>query len=142
MAPAVTLTLGALAPERLKYASGLFNLMRNLGGAIAIAVCGTLLNGRTNQHFERLASHLTTANPAAAHLLQHATAAATAVSGDAVHAHTVALEQLWSLTFREAQTQAYADAFLVITAGFVIATALVPLMRKVVAPAAPPAGAH
>src|SRR6202012_4063077 len=32
--PAVNLTLGALAPGRLQYASGLFNLMRNLGGAI------------------------------------------------------------------------------------------------------------
>ena len=46
--PAVNLTLGALAPARLQYASGLFNLMRNLGGAIGIAVCATILNDRTN----------------------------------------------------------------------------------------------
>jgi DHA2 family multidrug resistance protein len=142
VAPAVTLTLGALAPERLKFASGLFNLMRNLGGAIGIAVCGTLLNGRTNLHFERLASHLTTANQALNPLLQQATAAAAVVGGDPVRAHTAVLEQLWSLTLREAQTQAFADSFLVITGGFVIATLLVPLMRKVVAPAAPPAEAH
>ena len=32
VAPAVTLGLGSLPPERLKYASGLFNMMRNLGG--------------------------------------------------------------------------------------------------------------
>src|SRR3546814_17718937 len=32
VAPTVTLTLGGLAPDRLKLASGLFNLMRNLGG--------------------------------------------------------------------------------------------------------------
>ena len=37
VAPTVTLTLGGLAPDRLKLASGLFNLMRNLGGAIGIA---------------------------------------------------------------------------------------------------------
>jgi len=37
VAPTVTLTLGGLAPDRLKLASGLFNLMRNLGGAIVIA---------------------------------------------------------------------------------------------------------
>ena len=41
VAPIVTLTLGMLPPERLKSASGLFNLMRNLGGAIGIAACGT-----------------------------------------------------------------------------------------------------
>jgi DHA2 family multidrug resistance protein len=43
VAPTVTLTLGGLAPDRLKLASGLFNLMRNLGGAIGIAACGTIL---------------------------------------------------------------------------------------------------
>jgi predicted MFS family arabinose efflux permease len=32
VAPAVALGLGSLPPERLKYASGLFNMMRNLGG--------------------------------------------------------------------------------------------------------------
>ena len=40
VAPAVTLGLGSLPPERLKFASGLFNMMRNLGGAVGIAVCG------------------------------------------------------------------------------------------------------
>ena len=64
VAPTVTLTLGGLAPERLKLASGLFNLMRNLGGAIGIAVCGTILNDRTNLHFLRLAEHLNSGNPA------------------------------------------------------------------------------
>jgi DHA2 family multidrug resistance protein len=103
--------------------------MRNLGGAIGIAVCGTLLNSRTNLHFERLASHLNTANAALAPLLRQP-------------AHTTALERLWSLTLREAQTQAYADAFLAISVAFVIATLMVPIMRKVVAPAAPPADAH
>ena len=70
VAPTVTLTLGGLAPERLKLASGLFNLMRNLGGAIGIAACGTILNDRANLHFLRLAEHLNTANTAMADFLQ------------------------------------------------------------------------
>jgi DHA2 family multidrug resistance protein len=37
VAPSVNLGLGSLPPERLKYASGLFNMMRNLGGAVGIA---------------------------------------------------------------------------------------------------------
>src|SRR5262249_20767328 len=36
--PSVTLALGGFAQAELRYASGLFNLMRNLGGAIGIAV--------------------------------------------------------------------------------------------------------
>jgi DHA2 family multidrug resistance protein len=68
VAPVVSLTLGGLAPERLKLASGLFNLMRNLGGAIGIAGCGTILNDRTNLHFLRAAEHLNSSNRAIAGL--------------------------------------------------------------------------
>jgi len=62
VAPAVTFGLGSLPPERLKYASDLFNLMRNLGGAVGIAVCGAILNNQTNLHFLCIASHLTPTN--------------------------------------------------------------------------------
>jgi MFS transporter, DHA2 family, multidrug resistance protein len=73
---------------------------------------------------------------------QVATSETAARGGDAVQGHAVALKMLWSLTLREAQTQTYADAFLVIAICFVIATAMVLLMRKVGAPAAPSADAH
>ena len=46
VAPSVNLGLGSLPPERLKYASGLFNMMRNLGGAVGIAVCGAIINAQ------------------------------------------------------------------------------------------------
>jgi DHA2 family multidrug resistance protein len=139
----VTLTLGGLAPERLKLASGLFNLMRTLGGAIGIAASGTILNDRANLHFLRLAEHLNTANPAVTDLLRRAAATATAGGGDFQHGHAAALKLLWALTWREAQTQTFADAFLAIMACFVIATVMVPLMRKVAPPKGPPpADAH
>jgi MFS transporter, DHA2 family, multidrug resistance protein len=137
VAPTVTLTLGGLAPERLKLASGLFNLMRNLGGAIGIAACGTILNDRANLHFLRLAEHLDATNTAMLDLVQRVGAAHAAWAGDTVHGHAAALKRLWSLTWREAQTQTYADAFLAIGACFVVATLMVPLMRKV-ASANPP----
>jgi DHA2 family multidrug resistance protein len=143
VAPTVTLTLGSLAPERLKLASGLFNLMRNLGGAIGIAACGTILNDRTNLHFLRLAEHLNGGNPAVQQMVERvATAETVARGGDAVRGHAASLKFLWSLTLREAQTQTFADAFLAIAICFVIATAMVPLMRKVGAPAGRPADAH
>ncbi len=52
------------------------------------------------------------------------------------------LRQLWQLTFREAQTLSFADAFMAIALCFAIATVMVPLMRKVAAPVAPSADAH
>lgn len=70
----MTLTLGSLPPARLKLASGLFNLMRNLGGAIGIALCGTVLNDRTNLHYSRLADHLNNANTAMSDFVQRSAA--------------------------------------------------------------------
>src|ERR1700757_2203643 len=70
VAPSVTLGLGSLPPERLKYASGLFNMMRNLGGAVGIAVSAAIINDRTNLHFQMIASNLTHANTAMERLLQ------------------------------------------------------------------------
>jgi MFS transporter, DHA2 family, multidrug resistance protein len=143
VAPTVTLTLGGLAPERLKLASGLFNLMRTLGGAIGIAASGTILNDRANLHFLRLAEHLNAGNAAMLDLLRRGAAIDTASSGgDAAHGHAAALRQLWSLAWREAQTQTYADAFLLIAICFAVATAMVPLLRKVAPPKGPAADAH
>jgi DHA2 family multidrug resistance protein len=130
--PTVNLTLGGLAPARLKFASGLFNLMRNLGGAIGIAVCATILNNRTNLHFYRLAEHLNSSNRALTDLLQRAGASH---SADILH-------QLWGATLREAQTQSFSDIYIVIMVCFVITAALVPLMRKIVPAKAPVSEAH
>ena len=54
----------------------------------------------------------------------------------------VALKRLWSLAWREAQVQTYADAFLTITLCFAVATVMVPLMRKVAPAKAPSSNAH
>ena len=142
VAPAVTLTLGNLPPDRLKLASGLFNVMRNLGGAIGIAACGTILNDRTNLHFLRIAEHLTSTNTAMVELLRRLGTRYTDSLGDAAHAQVAALKQLWLLTYREALVQTFADAYLAIAVCFLIAALMVPLMRKVAAPAAPSQDAH
>ncbi len=142
VAPSVTLGLGSLPPERLKYASGLFNMMRNLGGAVGIAVSGAILNARTNFHFHALATHLTPANDAMERLL-HGTAERYAAAGaSAQGGQQAALERLWHLTYREASTLAFADAFLAIMLAFIVATALVPLLRNIAAPPAPSSAAH
>ena len=138
VAPTVTLTLGILPPERLKSASGLFNLMRNLGGAIGIAASGTILNDRTNQHFLHIAEHLTSANTAVTEFVRSAAMRYAQTSGDPTQGNAAALKQLWLLAYREAQVQTFADAYLGIAVCFALAVVMVPLMRKVVRPKAPP----
>jgi DHA2 family multidrug resistance protein len=56
--PPTRLALGALAEAQVPDASGLFNLMRNLGGAIGIALIDTILYGRTGGHAEALRDRL------------------------------------------------------------------------------------
>lgn len=140
--PTVTLTLGGLAPARLRLASGLFNLMRNLGGAIGIAVCATILDSRTNLHFYRLAERLTPANDAAMDMLGSVAARLAGPGLDAASGATAALRQLWQLTYREALTMTFSDIYLVIMVCFTLTTISVPLMRKVAPPKAPSADAH
>ena len=138
--PVVTLALGALPPARLKLASGLFNLMRNLGGAIGIAACATVLNDRTNLHFQRLAERLHDGNEAMSGFLASAGAPLSSLpSGEAA---TAALRQLWSLTYREALTMTFSDAFLLVMVCFVAALLFVPLLRRITPPSAPSADAH
>jgi DHA2 family multidrug resistance protein len=142
VAPSVTLGLGSLPPARLKYASGLFNMMRNLGGAVGIAVCGAMLNARTNAHFNTLATHLNDTNAAMTRLLAGLTRRLAATLGSPVIGHQAALRELWQMAYLQAETLSYADAFRAIMLAFILATCLVPLMKKVTPPKAPPANAH
>ena len=143
VAPIVTLALGSLPPERLKFASGLFNLMRNLGGAIGIAGCATILNDRTNLHSARIAESLSPTNTTAVQVLQRLTERYTQIfAGDTKMAHAAALKQLWSLVLREALTETVADAFLLMSLCFFAVAFLPPLMKKVAPPKAPSADAH
>ena len=56
--PPTRLALGHLAPERVPNASGLFNLMRNLGGAIGIALIDTVIWVRAPEHVDRIVAKL------------------------------------------------------------------------------------
>ncbi len=64
--PPTRLALGALAPDRVPDASGLFNLMRNLGGAIGLALIDTVLFGRAATHGAELIARLKAGDMAAA----------------------------------------------------------------------------
>jgi DHA2 family multidrug resistance protein len=116
--------------------------MRNLGGALGIALCSTVLNDRTNLHFFRLAEHLNATNAAMGDALQGLASRYSAAGADAATADASAFKQLWSLTYREALTMTFGDIYLLLMVGFVVTVVLVPVMRKVGPPKAPSADAH
>ena len=73
MVPINNIALGTLPPDRLKNASGLFNLTRNLGGAVGLAVIDTVLIDRSAFHYARLAEHVEWGSAAAQQKLQNMT---------------------------------------------------------------------
>ncbi len=55
------IAIGTLKPEEVKNGSGLFNLMRNLGGAIGLALINTNLHDRQWFHYSHLSNSISDA---------------------------------------------------------------------------------
>jgi DHA2 family multidrug resistance protein len=64
--PPTRLALGSLPEAQVPGASGIFNLMRNLGGAIGIALIDTILYTRTHSHADALRLRLLSGDTTAA----------------------------------------------------------------------------
>jgi DHA2 family multidrug resistance protein len=67
--PPTRLALGRLSPEAVTDASGLFNLMRNLGGAIGLALIDTVIFGRAPGHALAMKERVLARDPEAARIL-------------------------------------------------------------------------
>ncbi len=114
------MALGSLPQSCLKSASGLFNLMHNLGGAIGIAVSATMLNDRLNLHYLRLNENVTVGRPAIEAMLSRSSAHLASVAGDVLDASQAGLASLHALVLREALTLTFADCFYVLALCFVV----------------------
>jgi DHA2 family multidrug resistance protein len=127
--PINALALGTLPREELQNASGLYNLTRNLGGAIGLATLNTVLIERFDLHRARLAESLTPSRPGAQAALDQLAERL----GDllAVPAQSAALKALSRLLEREAWTLTFADAFLALALPFALALLLMPWVEKV-----------
>ncbi|MGR4042690.1 multidrug efflux MFS transporter [Pseudomonas sp. 910_21] len=102
----VTISLIATAyiqPQDAGSASSLFNILRNLGGAIGIALLATLLDARTKTYFDYLREALVPSNPQVAERLANLT--------DKFGNETAALGKLSEITHQQAMIMAYNDAF-------------------------------
>jgi len=133
-APINNLALGAMPPMKTKNASGLFNVMRNLGGAFGLAVINTLLDKRMDLHLERLRESVTWSRQVAVDTLANMTQALAARGSDAELAAT---RELALIVGRQAEVLALSDVFLALTAIFLACVGFAALMRR---PAGAPGG--
>ncbi len=127
MVPINTLALGTLPPMKIKNASGLYNLMRNLGGAVGLALINTMLDKRMDLHLERLREQVTWGRGVVDERLSEMTQALAARGSDAELAAT---KQLALIVRRQAEVLALSDVFLALTAIFLGCVGLAALMRK------------
>ena len=107
--PLTTATMGRLRQEHMGNATGLFNLMRNLGGSVGIAAVTTMLERGAQAHQALLVSHLTPYDPAFLQRLAALQAVLSRHTGPtpALQAHTLIYDQL----IQQARLWAFVDNF-------------------------------
>ena len=137
MVPINNLALGTMPPQKIKNASGLFNLMRNLGGAVGLALINTMLDKRMDLHLERLRESVTWGRQVAVDTLANMTAALASRGSDAELAAT---RQLALIVRRQAEVLALSDVFLALTIVFLGCVGFAAFMRLPVAVGGP--GGH
>jgi DHA2 family multidrug resistance protein len=126
MVPTNGIALGTLPPDRVKNASGLFNLTRNLGGAMGLAVINQVLNERTDLHISRLHDRVTWGNTTATETLNMLTQKFQGM-GDA---SLMAMKQLSQIVHRQAVVMGYGDAFFMLTVFYFGLSVMVLLLKK------------
>lgn len=103
--------LATLPLSRVQDGSGLYNLTRNLGGAIGLALINTLFDKQNALHYQALISQLAQSNLLVQEQLQLMQGAFSQYGNDAA---TAALHQLAGRVHLQAMTRAFNDLLLII----------------------------
>ena len=126
--PANLIALGSIPIDRLKNAAGLYNLTRDLGGAIGLASIVTLMNTRFDFHWNHLIEAANPARPVVQQFLEvQASRLEALISRDP---HQAAVKLLAKLVEREALVMTYNDVLLLLGVLYVVGLLMMPLVRK------------
>jgi DHA2 family multidrug resistance protein len=111
-----------LMPKDVGSGSSLYNVLRNLGGAVGIALLSTLIDNRTKTYFDYLREAVIPGNPQVAERLTLLT--------EKLGSETAALGKISEITHQQAQIMAFNDAFLAIALGVSISLICILLTKK------------
>ena len=140
--PSVTMALSGFAMTELRYASGLFNLMRNLGGAVGIAVVNTWLQDGARTQAARMGESLGEGGRDVPGFVAGLADQIGRTTADSAHALLEAQGELARLVGRYALTTAFDEVFRTMAWMFIAALVMVPFCRPPKPGAAAPADAH
>jgi MFS transporter, DHA2 family, multidrug resistance protein len=139
--PLTTATMSQLGQQQIGNASGLYNLMRNLGGSIGIAFVTTTLARGAQAHQALMVGHLTPTDPAFTQQLAEAQQSLTPQSDPVMAAHQ-AYASIYNLLNAQAHLWAYVDSFRIFGALVLCCIPLVFLFRRVRQAPVPQPEAH
>lgn len=125
------LAIGTLKPEEVKNGSGLFNLMRNLGGAIGLALINTNLHDRQWFHYSHLSNAINETRAPVRDLLAQGSAYLSPELGAQGTAATVGY--LHRLVLQQAAVMSFNDVMLMMSMLCFGAVLLLPFADKPVA---------
>jgi DHA2 family multidrug resistance protein len=108
--PLTTAAVGHLRQDQMGNATGVYNLMRNLGGSFGIALVSTLIVRRAQAHQALMMGHLTPFDPVYVQSLAAITRALTPQSGP-VLAHAQAQGLLYGTALNQAALWAFVENF-------------------------------
>lgn len=137
MVPLSTITMGLVAREQGGSASGLFNMLRNLGGSVGIALLSTMLTVREKFHSAKIGEGITIYQRATRERLLGLEQGFVAHGFDPATSMKKALAALDATVRREAYVMAFNDCFLAVGVALIGASCLILLCQKVSAGAGP-----
>jgi DHA2 family multidrug resistance protein len=128
--PLTTITMDPIPLPEMGNATSLYNLMRNIGGSIGIALIQTFVVRQRQIHTTRLGEHITAYNEGTRLMLEQMQAAFMQAGADAVTALERATAAIWGIVQKQAAILAYLEAFHVLGLVVVIIAPLAFLLRR------------
>ena len=129
--PLNTVALATISRERMGNATVLLNVVRNLGGAIGVALLTTLLARRSQTHQSTLVGHVDIWDAQTAERLHDWTTRFMAQGADSFTAERRALSMLYQEVTKQAQLLAFADDFWILFLLFCGSLVLLPMLSRV-----------
>jgi DHA2 family multidrug resistance protein len=123
--------LATIPRQSMGNATALLNVVRNLGGAIGVALVSTLLARRAQEHQSTLVAHINPFDPETAARLSAWSAHYGAQGADSFTAQRRAMASVYHEVASQAQVMAFADDFWMLFILFSATLALLPLLQRV-----------
>ena len=137
--PLTVIATGTLSNEQIGNATGIYNLMRNVGGSFGIAAVTTMLARGTQTHQAAMVSHLTPYDPVFQQRIHDMASNFATQGGNMVTATQQAYGAVYQALVRQATLLAYIDNFRFLALMCVICLPAGFLFKKVKARAGPAA---